>query len=70
MLGACDVADVAVLGGGPAGYVAALVAAQRGARVILDQVLPAYAAAKEPATEIAQASGKTVDITLVRWPYT
>lgn len=30
-----EVADVAVLGGGPAGYVAALVAAQRGARVIL-----------------------------------
>lgn len=28
-------ADIAVLGGGPAGYVAALVAAQRGARVIL-----------------------------------
>ena len=28
-------ADVAVLGGGPGGYVAALVAAQRGARVIL-----------------------------------
>ena len=42
----------------------------RGARVILDQVLPAYAAAKKPAAEIAQASGKTVDITLVRWPYT
>jgi dihydrolipoamide dehydrogenase len=30
-----EIADVAVLGGGPAGYVAALVAAQRGARVIL-----------------------------------
>ena len=30
-----ETADVAVLGGGPAGYVAALVAAQRGARVIL-----------------------------------
>jgi len=30
-----EVADVAVLGGGPAGYVAALVAAQRGARVVL-----------------------------------
>lgn len=28
-------ADVAVLGGGPGGYVAALVAAQRGARVVL-----------------------------------
>jgi len=30
-----DKADVAVLGGGPGGYVAALVAAQRGARVVL-----------------------------------
>jgi hypothetical protein len=42
----------------------------RGARVILDQVLPAYEAAKKPAAAIEQASGKTVDITLVRWPYT
>ena len=30
-----EIADVAILGGGPAGYVAALVAAQRGARVTL-----------------------------------
>lgn len=30
-----EIADLAILGGGPAGYVAALVAAQRGARVIL-----------------------------------
>jgi dihydrolipoamide dehydrogenase len=30
-----EIADVAILGGGPAGYVAALAAAQRGARVIL-----------------------------------
>ena len=42
----------------------------RGARVILDQVLPAYHAAKKPATQIAQSFGKTVEITLVRWPYT
>jgi hypothetical protein len=42
----------------------------RGARVILDQVLPAYYAAKKPAAQIAQAPGKTVEITLVRWPYT
>jgi hypothetical protein len=42
----------------------------RGARVILDQVLPAYYAAKKPATELALPSGRTVDITLVRWPYT
>ena len=42
----------------------------RSARVILDQVLPAYFAAKKPASPLQQASGKTVDITLVRWPYT
>ena len=42
----------------------------RSARIILDQVLPAYLAAKKPASPLQQASGKTVDITLVRWPYT
>jgi hypothetical protein len=42
----------------------------RSARVILDQVLPAYFAARKPASPLQQASGKTVDITLVRWPYT
>ena len=42
----------------------------RGARVILDQVLPAYYAALKPAAPLERASGKTVDITLVRWPYT
>jgi hypothetical protein len=42
----------------------------RGARVIVDQVLPAYYAAQKPATLLARAPGKTVDITLVRWPYT
>jgi hypothetical protein len=42
----------------------------RSARVILDQVLPAYFAALKPASPVQQASGKTVDITLVRWPYT
>ena len=42
----------------------------RSARVILDQVLPAYFAARKPASKILQVSGKTVDITLVRWPYT
>ena len=42
----------------------------RGARVILDQVLPAYYAAQQPAAQLAQSNGKTVDITLVRWPYT
>lgn len=42
----------------------------RSARVILDQVLPAYFAAQKPAAAVERASGKTVDITLVRWPYT
>lgn len=42
----------------------------RGARLILDQVLPAYFAAQKPPTQLATPSGKTVDITLVRWPYT
>jgi hypothetical protein len=42
----------------------------RSARIILDQVLPAYFAAKKPASPLLQASCKTVDLTLVRWPYT
>jgi hypothetical protein len=42
----------------------------RAARVILDQVLPAYYAAQKPAAPLQRAAGKTVDITLVRWPYT
>lgn len=42
----------------------------RSARIILDQVLPAYYAALKPASPLEQASGKTVDLTLVRWPYT
>jgi len=42
----------------------------RSARVILDHVLPAYFTAKKPASPLLQASGKTLDITLVRWPYT
>jgi hypothetical protein len=42
----------------------------RSGRVVLDQVLPAYDAARKPASPLQQASGKTVDITLVRWPYT
>lgn len=40
------------------------------ARVILDRVLPAYYAALEAPSPLRPASGKTVDITLVRWPYT
>jgi hypothetical protein len=41
----------------------------RGARVILDRVLPAYYSAKKPARAMEGAQGKTVEITLVRWPY-
>ena len=42
----------------------------RGARVILEQVLPAYYAAVKSAAPLQQSSGKTVEVTLVRWPYT
>jgi hypothetical protein len=42
----------------------------RSARVILDQVLLAYYAALKPASPLQHAFGKTMDITLVRWPYT
>ncbi|HTR25928.1 MAG TPA: hypothetical protein VMI10_18275 [Terriglobales bacterium] len=42
----------------------------RSAQIIVDQVMPAYEAALKPATLVTKAGGKTVDITLVRWPYT
>jgi len=42
----------------------------RSAQVILEQVLPAYDAARQPASPLQKAPGKTVEITLVRWPYT
>jgi len=42
----------------------------RSSRVILDRVLPACFAARKPASPLQQASGKTVGLTLVRWPYT
>ena len=42
----------------------------KSAQVIVDQVLPAYFAALKPASLLPVASGKTIDITLVRWPYT
>ncbi len=42
----------------------------RSAQVIIDQVLPAYYAARKPASPLQKASGKAVEITLVRWPYT
>jgi hypothetical protein len=40
------------------------------AKVIIDQVLPAYFALDKPLAAAHRASGKTIDITLVRWPYT
>lgn len=42
----------------------------RSARAIADRVLPAFFAAQKPAAPLRQVAGKTVDITLVRWPYT
>ena len=42
----------------------------KSAQAIVDQVLPAYFAAQKPASPLQTASGKSVDITLVRWPYT
>jgi len=42
----------------------------RSAQIIFDQVLPAYAAALKPATLVAHAKEKTIDVTLMRWPYT
>ena len=40
------------------------------AKVIVDQVLPAYFALDKPLPAAQRAPGKTIDITLVRWPYT
>jgi hypothetical protein len=42
----------------------------RSAQLILEQVLPAYYAADKPPATLERAANKTVDITLVRWPYT
>ena len=42
----------------------------RSAQVIVSQVLPAYAAALKAAPPVQQTAGKTIDVTLVRWPYT
>lgn len=42
----------------------------RSARIILANVLPAYFEAKSPLTIVEKASVKTVQVTLVRWPYT
>jgi hypothetical protein len=42
----------------------------KSAKVIVNQVLPAYEAAAKPPAALAKSSGKTVNLTLVRWPYT
>jgi len=42
----------------------------RSTQVIMDRVLPAYNAARKTAAPLDQPSGKTVELTLVRWPYT
>ena len=42
----------------------------RSARAILTKVAPAYAAAMKSTPSMRQTKGKTVDVTLVRWPYT
>jgi hypothetical protein len=40
------------------------------AQVILEHVVPAFLAAKKPAAALPQSNGKTLQLTLVRWPYT
>lgn len=42
----------------------------RSAQVIVYQVIPAYYQALKPAAPLKQVSGRTVTLTLVRWPYT
>jgi hypothetical protein len=42
----------------------------RSARVILEQVLPAYFAARLPADPGGRPSEGTIRMTLVRWPFT
>ncbi|HLJ45125.1 MAG TPA: hypothetical protein VKU01_03915 [Bryobacteraceae bacterium] len=42
----------------------------RSAQAIVTEVLPAYAAAMKTAPALLETKGKTVDVTLVRWPYT
>jgi hypothetical protein len=43
---------------------------RRSARVIADSVIPAYYAARKPSASPEHAPAKTIEITLVRWPYT
>jgi hypothetical protein len=40
------------------------------AQVIVDQVLPAYFSARKAPLRTQRSNGKTIAITLVRWPYT
>jgi len=40
------------------------------ANVLIDQVFPAYFALDKPLAAAQRAPGKTIEITLVRWPYT
>jgi len=42
----------------------------RSAQVILASVVPAYLAAQRPAAALPSTGAKTVQLTLVRWPYT
>jgi len=42
----------------------------RSAQVILETVVPAYLAAQTPAAALPPSGAKTVQLTLVRWPYT
>ena len=42
----------------------------RSVQVTIEQVLPAFFAAQNPVSPREPASGKTIDMTLVRWPYT
>jgi hypothetical protein len=42
----------------------------RSTQVILDQVLPAHFAAEKAPRSMPSRTGKTVTLTLVRWPYT
>jgi hypothetical protein len=42
----------------------------RGAAAIVGHVLPAYDAAMKGAPAMTRSKGKTVEVTLVRWPYT
>ena len=43
---------------------------RKSARVIAATVIPAYYAARKPAAGLTRAGGKTIELTLVRWPYT